>query len=315
MDSPLVRMILAVLGGYFLIWVFLSVYDWVLEEYPRRPTGAVKSERIQHPIHHQDAIKALQRFSRLPTPQKTAIKENLTSILVSLEQWRIHLRQANYQIVCLGESHEESTRRFLSEEFFAKFNVEVLLVEATPKELNGFIERMEAGRDYFPLLDADILNILRTVRDRNPEIKIYGIEETDAQAKTPPSRSNSRDQSITQNFWAKFEPGLCHIILFGALHCTNESNWLFRNLYNQASPTTRDAMLNVRILEEHQNGPVEAFVYFVDEIGVEKGTFVISDTRTLPDTIYEWFPVLSHQTLEKYRSLVVFRTRWELPEV
>jgi hypothetical protein len=167
---------------------------------------------------------------------------------------------------------------------------------------------MEAGRDYFPLLDADIMNMLRTVRDRNPDIKIHGIEETDKQAKSPHSQSNSRDQSIAQNFWVKYEPGLRHLILFGALHCTNESNWLFHNLCNQASPALKDRMLNLRILEEHQNGPVESFVYFMDEIGVKKGHFVIPDTRSLPDHIYEWFPLLNRQTLGKYRSLLVFRT-------
>jgi len=211
------------------------------------------------------------------------------------------------QILCIGELHNESTRSFLSQEFFANFNVDVLLIEATPEELKRLIKRMESGRDYFPLLDADIMNILRTARDRNPDIKIYGIEETDKQAKNYHGHLNSRDQSIAQNFWRTFEPGLRHIILFGALHCTNESNWLFHNLCTQASPTLKDKMVNVRVLGEHQDGPVEAFVYFMDEIGIEKGHFVISDTRSLPGQIYEWFPLLNRQTLEKYQSLIVFR--------
>ena len=179
MDSPLARVILATLGGYLLILLFLSVYDWVLEEYPRRPTEPMKSERIQHQLHHQEAIKALQLFSRLPKHEKTAIKESLKSNLISIKQWLTRLRQSNFQILCMGELHKESTRSFLSKEFFANFSVDVLLLEATPEELKRLIKRMEAGRDYFPLLDADIMNILRTVRDRNPDIKIYGIEQTD----------------------------------------------------------------------------------------------------------------------------------------
>jgi len=308
MDSPLARVILAILGGYLFILLFLSVYDWVLEEYPRRPTEPMKSERVQHQLHHQEVIKALQLFSRLPNHEKTAIKESLKSNLVSIKHWLTSLRQLNFQILCMGELHKESTRSFLSQEFFANFSVDVLLLEATPEELKRLIKRMEAGRDYFPLLGADILNILRTVRDRDPDIKIYGIEQTNKQAKNHHGRSNSRDQSIAQNFWGTFEPGLRHIILFGALHCTNESNWLFHNLCNQASPTLKDEMLNVRVLGEHQNGPVEAFVYFMDEIGVKKKHFVIPDTRSLPDHIYEWFPLLNRQTLGKYRSLIVFRT-------
>jgi hypothetical protein len=81
--------------------------------------------------------------------------------------------------MCIGELHEESTRNFIVEEFFAKFSVDVLLLEATPKELKRLIKRMNAGRTYFPLLAADIMNILRAVRVRNPDVKIFSIEETD----------------------------------------------------------------------------------------------------------------------------------------
>jgi hypothetical protein len=52
---------------------------------------------------------------------------------------------------------------------------------------------------------------------------------------------------------------------------------------------------------------VEAFVYFLDEIGIENGDFVIPDTRALPARIYRWFPLLNRRTLQKYSSLIVFR--------
>jgi hypothetical protein len=67
-------------------------------------------------------------------------------------------------------------------------------------------------------------------------------------------------------------------------------------------------MLNVCVLGEHQNGSIEALVYFMDEIGIEKRDFVIADTRTLPVHIYKWFPLLNRQTLAKYHTLIVFRT-------
>jgi hypothetical protein len=304
MDSPLARVILAIFGGYLIILLFLSIYDWIVEEYPRRPAQLSSSERIQHPFYHEQAAKALQRFSRLPEPEKAAIKNSLKSNLISMEQWLTHLGESDHQIICMGELHEESTRKFLAEEFFAKFNTDVLLLEATPKNLKRLIKRMDAGRDYFPLLNADIMKILRAVKDRNPTIKIWGIEETEEQQKG----SNSRDQSIAHNFWDRFQPGKLHIILFGALHCTNDPNWLFKNLCNQASlPLLKEHMLNVQILEEHQNGPVEAFVYFLDEIGIEKKHFVIPNTNSLHPRIYELFQMLNRQTLKKYRSLVIFR--------
>ena len=307
MDSPLARVILALLGGYLLILLFLSAYDWIVAEYPRRPTKQPSLERIQHPFYHEEVAKALQRFSQLPKPEKAAIKENLDSNLISMEQWLTHLGQSDYQIMCMGELHEESTRNFLAEEFFAKFSIDVLLLEATPKKLKRLIKRLDAGRNYFPLLDADIIKILRTVKDRNPAIKIWGIEETDEQQKRQHGHSNSRDQSIAHNFWGRFQPGRLHIILFGALHCTNEPNWLFKQLCNQASLPLKERMLNVRVVGEHQNGPLEAFVYFLDEIGIEKKHFVIPNTNSLHPRIYELFQLLNRQTLEKYRSLIVFR--------
>jgi len=75
MDSPLARVILATLGGYLIILLFLSVYDWVLEEYPRRPTEPMKSERIQHQLHHQAAIKALNCFPDYQSPKKLPSKK------------------------------------------------------------------------------------------------------------------------------------------------------------------------------------------------------------------------------------------------
>ena len=303
MGSPLARVIMAIFGGYLIILLSLSIYDWIIEEYPRRPAKPPSSKRIQYPFYHEEVAKALQRFSRLPESEKAAIKNSLKSNLISMEQWLTRLGQADYQVICMGELHEESTRNFLAEEFFAKFSTDVLLLEATPKNLKRLIKRMDAGRDYFPLLNADIMKILRTVKDRNPTIKIWGIEETEEQQKD----SNSRDQSIAHNFWGRFQPGMLHIILFGALHCTNEPNWLFKNLCNQATFPLKERMLNVRVLGEHQNGPVEAFVYFLDEIGIEKKHFVIPDTNALHPRIYELFQMLNRQILKKYRSLVIFR--------
>jgi hypothetical protein len=303
MDSPLARIILAIFGGFLIVLLFLSIYDWFVEEYPRRPTKPSSSERIQHPFYHEKVAKALQLFSRLPEPEKAAIKNNLKSNLISMDQWLTQLGRSDYQVICMGELHEESTRNFLAEEFFAKFSTDALLLEATPKNLKRLIKRMDAGRDYFPLLNADIMKILRTVKDRNPNIKIWGIEETKEQQKY----SKSRDQSIAHNFWKSFQTGRLHTILFGALHCTNEPNWLFKNLCNQASLHDKERMLNVRVLGEHQNGPVEAFVYFLDEIGIPKKNFVIPNTNSLHPRIYDLFQMLNQETLEKYRSLIVFR--------
>ena len=307
MDSPLARVILTVLGGYFIIMLFLTAYEWIKEEYPRPAVKPVSIERIQHPFYHERAVDALQRFSRLSKPERNAIKESLESSLISMEKWLTHLDQSDYHVICIGELHEESTRNFLAEEFFAKFSVDVLLLEATPKKLKRLTKRMNSGRTYFPLLGADIMNILRSVRVRNPDIKICGIEEIDEQKKEKHAHSGSRDKSIARNFCKSYQPGMSHIVLFGALHCAKEPHWLFQNLKNQAPLTLKNRMLNAWVLGEHQNGPLEAFLFFLDEIGIEKKKFVIPDTSGLHPRIYELFQLLNRQILEKFCTLIVFR--------
>ena len=307
MNSPLARIILIVLGGYFVIMLFLTAYDWIKEEYPSPPTKPPNTERIQHPFYHKQAVDALQRYSQLPKQERDAIKNNLISGLIPIEQWLSYLEQSDYQIMCIGEFHEESTRNFLAEVFFAKFSVDVLLLEATAKELKRLFKRMNDGRAYFPLLDADIMNILRTVRAKNPDIEIWGIEETDKQHNEKQDQAGSRDKSIARNFWKRFQPMMRHIILFGAIHCTNESSWLFENLNSQAPLFLKERMLNAQVLEEHQNGALEAFVFFLDEIGMKKKKFVIPDTKALHPSIYELFPMLNSQILAKVRTLIVFR--------
>lgn len=208
----------------------------------------------------------------------------------------------------MGELHTEATRLFLSERIFPKLRFDVLMLEATPGELKGLIRRMEAGREYFPLLNADIMALLRTVKAKNQAVRIYGIEETENQAHPPDGHANSRDQSIAQNLWNVFQPGLRHIILFGALHCTNQPDWLFHTLGLQARASLDHKMLNIQVIGEHQTGPLEAFVYFLDRIGIKKQDFVIPETCSFSAPLGQWFELLDRQIFTKYRSLIVFRS-------
>jgi len=142
---------------------------------------------------------------------------------------------------------------------------------------------------------------------RPQDLKIFGIEETDEQEKEQYVHSGSRDKSIARNFLKSYQPGMSHIVLFGAFHCANEPHWLFQNLKSQAPLSLKNRMLNAWVLEEHQTGPLEAFLSFLDEIGIEKKNFVIPDTSGLHPRIYELFQGLSHQIFEKVCTLIVFR--------
>ena len=307
MDSSFVRMTLFTLGGYALIALILFSYEWYREEYPSPPSRPPNLERIQHPYDHEHAVKALEWFSRQPGTERKLFLDYLASSFMPVEQWIFRLGHSDLEIMCLGESHMEGTRSFLAERLFPKLSVDTLLLEATPQELNRIFKKMNAGRTYFPLLDADILGLLRSSKAKNPDIEIFGIEETEAQLQHHGGHSWTRDQSIAQNFWSCYRPGKKNIVLFGAFHCSNAQGWLFHKLKIQASPELQEKMLNVLVLEEHHNGPLEAFVYFLDEIGMGKKSFVIPDTGNLHPQIPVLFDSLKRQVLDTFQTVIVFR--------
>ena len=307
MDSSFVRMTLFTLGGYALIALILFCYEWYRDEFPSPPSGPPNLERIQHPYHHGHAVKALEWFSRLPGTERKAFLDSLASSFMPVEQWMSRIGHSDLEVMCLGESHMEATRSFLAEKLFPHMSVDTLLLEATPQELNRIFKKMNAGRTHFPLLDADILGILRSCTAKNPDIEVSGIEETEAQLKYHAGDSWTRDQSIAQNFWNSYRPGKKNIVLFGAFHCSNDRGWLFHKLKIQASPELQEKMLNVRVLEEHHSGPLEAFMYFLDEVGLRQKSFVIPDTGSLHPQISILFHSLSRQVLDKFQAVIVFR--------
>lgn len=307
MHSPLARVIVALLGGYLLILLLMLLHDWIEAEFPRPPAQPQTTTRVQHPFYHAQAVAVLQRFERLADSDKSRIKCGLEAALLSMDAWLARLEQFDCRILCLGELHEEATRRFLADAFFTGYRFDVLMLETTPDGLKRLNRKLQAGRDYFPLLDADIMAVLRSTRARNASIEIVGIEETEDQQGGRAAHPGSRDQSIARNFRDRFQPGKRHVVLFGALHCADEAHWLYGNLRSTASNPLKAKMLNVRVLGEHQNGPVEAFVFFLDEIGIAVHSFVIDDAKGLPPRIYGWFPLLKARIMDKFQVLIVFR--------
>jgi hypothetical protein len=308
LKSPLMYMISVVLGMPLALLVVLVAIGWYLDEIYVPTVPPPDRARIQHPNYHPAALRALDRLEALAPTEKAAILENIGNLVVPVAEWRRRFARSGYEIVCLGEDHDDYTRRFLADHFFSEVAVDALLLEATPEGLVRIMGRVDGGRSYVRLLDADVSAIVRTVRRRSPSAAITGIEETDRQRKDRRRRgAGSRDASIVANLRAAFRAGRKHVALFGALHCTDDPTWMFR-LTRAAMPgVPAEKFLNVRVLGEHQDGPMEAFVYFLDEAGVETGDFVLAETGSLHPLVKAWFPLLASQTLDRYRTVVVFR--------
>lgn len=307
MKEPLSQVILFTIGGFIIILLVLQIRDWIHNEFPKPAEHSENIAQIQYPFYHNQAKDALKQFVHLSNTEKRTIKRNLVSNLISVKKWLDSLNERPYEIICLGELHDESTRRFLAEQFFSKINTDVLPLEATPDKLESLIKRMESGRSYFPLLGADIMSLLRTVRSKNSNIQLYGIEETQKEQNNQLSDLNPRDKSLAHNFWECYQPGKKHIALLGRLHCAKEPGWFFHILRAQAPVPLKKKMLSVAVLGEHQNGPLEAFVYFLQEVAVNPGDFVIPEPGNLHPYILDHFEVLQDQIFEKYDALVVFR--------
>jgi hypothetical protein len=248
------------------------------------------------------------RFSRLTRPEQNEILQHLGSHVHPLEEWLSRLARSDCQVLCLGEFHEESTRQNLSEAFFDRLRVDVLMLEATPEDLERLLKKLGAGRAYFPLLGADIMNVLHAVQRRSPDGRIHGIDETPAQEAESRGMDGSRDRFLSRNFWARFQPGMRHVILIGSLHCANDPNWLFGRLLQEASPDLRQRMVNVKVVGENRSAALQAFLLFLDRVGITKGdkAFVFSDTGRLHPRILQWFPGLGRQRLAAYQALIIF---------
>lgn len=286
----------------------MSVREWYLTAYRPAQLPPPDSRRVQYPNAHRTALGALDAFRELPAGRRAAIRDALRRSLPPVATWTAQLQRAGFSLLCLGENHDEYTRRFMARRLFAALDFDALLLEATPDGMARITDELRDAEPYIPLLDADIGAVLRAARARNPDALIAGIEETERQRRergSDPSRT--RDHSIHANLVARALPGGRTIALLGALHCSNRAGWLFDLARSAAAPADANSLTNAGVFGEHQMGPLEAFVYFLDEIGVETGDFVIAETSSISPEIRAWFPILTQDLLDQFRTVIVFR--------
>ena len=286
-------------------WIF---YDDFTEPVPGWPPPG---ERIQFPEHHPWAERALDRVAALPPEERAELIAVIERAIQPFPDWLAELNRRPFSVLCMGENHEPYLRRFLADRVFATLKMDVLLLEATPREARRIRARVEAGDDQVMLLDADIARLLRAALEANPGLVIDGIEERPEQRSARVEQgTGSRERSIEANFRSRYQRGRRHVVLYGAFHCWHQGGWLFRRLLERPPPgASPDALVNLRVAWEHVEAPFEAFVHFLDEIGVAPRDFVIADPALLPAEIGDWFPFLSANELDAFGAIAVFRYR------
>ena len=293
------------------VLAIVLVQAWIVYDDFTEPVAGwpPPDERIQFPDHHPWAKRALTLFAALPPDERAVLVSGIERAIEPWPRWLEDLNRRKVAILCIGENHEPYLRRFLADRLFDTLKADALLLEATPREVERIRTRVEGGDERVILLEADIARLLRNALRTNPHLVVDGIEERPEQrAARVQKDSSSRENSIEANFRTRYRPGHRNVVLYGAFHCSHRGGWLFRRLRERPPPdVAADAILNLRVAWDHVEAPFEAFLYFLDEIGLPRRDFVITDPALLPEEIDDWFPFLSANELDAFGAVAIFR--------
>lgn len=248
--------------------------------------------------------QASAAYDSLEADERRALRQHLARHTSSLETWLNGLAASDRLVLCLGEYHRDSTRAYIARRVMPALPVATLMLEATHADVRRLLPRTEAADAVVPLLEADIGAIVRAARLANPDVRVVGVEETPEQHRGRPPGA-TRDTAIAANVRAYLPAAGPTLILHGALHCANRPGRLFEHL---RSGLPESAVLrNVQVLGDHQDGPLNAFVRFLQRLDAVSGDFVIADTSALDPGVRDWFALLDRQVFRHFETVVVFR--------
>jgi hypothetical protein len=299
----IVASVLVLLG---LAWI---AADWArLNFVPSpKPRELPADAFVRHAGYEGLATRAMAAFDAMPASRQLALIENLEKNLGELGGELARLDDSRLSILCIGERHFGATRRFLAESVFPALAVDVLLLETPDDALPMMMSRIDAGEVEVPLLGADIAAVVGAARRARPGVVVAGIDESTSQKAQRIHRGyGSRDISIAGNLRSHLRRGKRHAVLFGALHCADQPNWMYRRIQLGEHRVSREEIRNVNIIGEHQDGTLEAFLAFIHAIGVERRQFMVADVAALDRLVFSWFPGLT-RSFQRFNSVIVFR--------
>lgn len=299
-------LVASVLGVLGLVWI---AAEWAQLNFVPTPTPLEPRADafVLHVGYEAMATKAIEAFDAMPDSRRKELVENLRANLGDLDDELMRLSGSRLTILCIGERHLAATRRFVAETLLPVLAVDVLLLETPSDELPSILNHIDAGFVEVPLLGEDIAAVVRSARRTNPAVVVAGIDETASQKAQRAYRNwRSRDVSIAGNLRSHIRPGKRHAVLFGALHCANQPNWMYRRIQLGERRVNREEIRNVNVIGEHQDGTVEALLAFVHAVGVERRNFMIADTGALDRLLFTWFPALT-RIFSRFDAVIVFQ--------
>lgn len=307
MNHYILRNVLTIFGIPVVAYIILQLFNWYGNMVVEHDLAPLSTERVQFPLHNPWAIGGINRFNALTQVEQNDMLEFLDRSITDVDSWLAQVSKEEFTLICLGENHEGQLRNLIAERILPRLPTDIFMLEGKKTDAARILRHMWTS-DYVPLLDKNYASIVRAIKTTNPDARILGIEETLRQFDTRRGGDgNSRESSIEQNLRAGYQPGKQHMVLYGAFHCSHQSKWLFSRLNGRPPGNSQDTMLNVRIAREHIDAPVETFTYFLDELGLPRGDYVITDTAAVAKRFRQWFPFLAANDLEHYSALVVLR--------
>lgn len=303
--ASMARLALVVFGWPLALLAAVTLYGWIRG--PAIPDGA-REPSPHHANHERRGQAALEQYAALSPEERALIRESLDRGLSPPADWLRSLDAAGYDVLCLGENHEEATRRYVADRVLSTLAIDVLALEATDADIGAIVAAIDAGEARATMIGVDVAAPLRAARARSPGMVVVGIEETPAQraARESGSLERGREDSILANLQRARRPGERHLILFGALHCSERAAWLYGRLRMLLAPLAGERLLSVRVLGSRQDGPLSGFMQFLDGIGIAREDFVLADPDTLHLRFREWFPTLASEA-RAHDAIIAFR--------
>lgn len=292
-----------------ILGIFLAMgYDWARENFVPSPVPPARPKQgnVRYPEIDYLRKNAIRELGEIPAVERQQIRDNVSASMTGLDPWLEKLLQSPPELICVGERHDDVTREFLARHFFPRYPLDALMLEISHGDLAILARLVDSGSSRLSLLEADVAEIIRAARSANSDVAIHGIEETrDQMIARFETRSGSREQSIVENFRARFQRGKRHAVLYGALHCTDGPSWFYGSVIASDNEAPPIKALSVNVVNAHESGETEAFVNFLRALDLPEPPFVVPHTAMLHSEVYAWFPQLS-RTFRQYDAVIVF---------
>lgn len=164
---------------------------------------------------------------------KEVLKKELQARTLTLDEWVGKTNNEHFDLLCLGESHENFFRDFYGKKVFSKLKVNTLALEAVEKPVvmiyENYVERIEGPN---LITGVDINPVIYEALALNPKLKLLGVERTRAEAglitkaqleQFGPNKSDviiDRETFIASHLDELLEAGESRIaVLYGSKHC------------------------------------------------------------------------------------------------